>query len=124
MGKNLEAQRDEWFIQGTEQIHFALDQANGTQPRITSPTHGTILALDPDIPPKAQQLTFKAEPFSENQTLAWTLNGNTLAQGATATWLPSPGIHLIMLTDGQGAKLDSVKLEVRGAALIDAYSKP
>ena len=124
MGKNLEAQREEWFIKGTEQIHFVLNQAKGSQPRITSPTQGTILALDPDIPPKAQRLTFKAEHVGENQTLAWTLNGKTLAQGATATWLPSPGVHQITLTDGQGAKLDSVKLEVRGAAVVDASSRP
>jgi penicillin-binding protein 1C len=124
MGKNLEAQREEWFIKGTEQIHFVLNQAKGSQPRITSPTQGTILALDPDIPPKSQRLTFKAEHVGENQTLAWTLNGKTLAQGTTATWLPSPGVHQITLTDGQGAELDSVKLEVRGAALMSAPSQP
>ncbi|RYF30858.1 MAG: penicillin-binding protein 1C, partial [Comamonadaceae bacterium] len=63
-GGPLEAARDEWFLQGTEQNEFAIDSiaapatSTGAAARITSPTSGTIIALDPDIPPNRQRVRF------------------------------------------------------------------
>jgi penicillin-binding protein 1C len=139
----LEAARQEWFLVGTEQSQFAinkianeaintpataknrgknsLDEAKSTQndansassARITSPTSGTIIALDPDIPPNRQRVSFQAE----GQNVAWLLDGKPFAKGANAKWLPWPGRHVVQLVDAKGVKLDEIKLEVRGAGV-------
>ncbi len=60
-GQGLDANRQEWFLSGTEQNRFVRDDKaprtapagdeKNFAPRIDSPASGTILALDPDIPP-------------------------------------------------------------------------
>jgi penicillin-binding protein 1C len=140
---DLEAARQEWFLAGTEQPQFAinkianqaintpataknrgknsLNEAKSTQndantassARITSPTSGTIIALDPDIPPNRQRVSFAAE----GQGVAWLIDGKPFAKGANAKWLPWPGRHLVQLVDAKGAKLDEIRLEVRGAGV-------
>lgn len=83
LATSIEAARSGWFLKGTEQALFATDSkapsagatdARGRKPsknqpaahanagdavpaRITAPQDGTILALDPDIPPARQRLT-------------------------------------------------------------------
>ena len=139
----LEAARMEWFIQGTEQAQFALSApksgsiqdryqtATGTkrlknapfeiqaQARITAPTSGTIIALDPDIPPNRQRVSFSAE----GNNLKWLMDGKEFARGAQAQWLPWPGRHVIHITDASGAKLDEIRLEVRGAGVREAKTR-
>ena len=136
----LEAARNEWFIQGTEQNSFAINsvadspgskkatalkrsnksvQAAETIARITAPTSGTIVALDPDIPPTHQRLSFSAE----GQGLRWLMDGKEFAHGTQATWLPWPGRHVVQITDGRGAMLDEIRLEVRGAGVKPAAPK-
>jgi penicillin-binding protein 1C len=122
----LEAARQEWFLVGTEQSHFAINkiavQAINTMAiysnnvRITSPTSGTIIALDPDIPPNRQRVSFQAE----GQNVAWLLDGKPFAKGSAAKWLPWPGRHVVQLVDAKGVKLDEIKLEVRGAGVKTA----
>jgi penicillin-binding protein 1C len=137
----LEAARSEWFIKGTEQNLFAInsgaarariDWATGRKDtlksgfegeinaKITSPTAGTIIALDPDIPPKAQRVSFKAE----GQNLRWQIDGKAFARGREAQWLPWPGRHVVQLVDGRGTVLDEVKIEVRGAGVKAAALTP
>ncbi len=132
-----EAARDEWFIAGTEQAQFAInseaacariDCARGlkglknanserlnadTVAKITSPANGVVIALDPDIPPNRQRLTFTAT----GNNIAWRMDGKALARGAQVQWLPWPGKHVVQLTDATGEVLDEIKLEVRGAGL-------
>jgi penicillin-binding protein 1C len=121
----LEAARDEWFIQGTEQSHMALRDSLprngvGDRPaRITAPAPGTIIALDPDIPPQHQQLSFTAN----GAQVRWRIDGKPLASGAQAQWLPWPGRHVVQLADAQGTVLDEVRIEVRGAG-VKARRKP
>ncbi len=128
---NTEAPRNEWFINGTEQANFAIFSGatreypirargqntikNSATPtaRITSPSNGTIIALDPDIPPNNQRLTLLAE----GRQLRWRLDGKPLAQGNTALWSPWPGRHHFELTDAKGKVLDAVRVEVRGAGV-------
>jgi penicillin-binding protein 1C len=119
-GNQTEATREEWFIAGTEQATFATasqdKSALAKVARITSPTNGSIIALDPDIPPQRQRLTLQAQ----GHKLHWLLDGKPLAQGNQALWLPWPGRHTLQITDAQGKVLDEVKLEVRGAGVKKA----
>ncbi len=129
-GEQLEAARDEWFIDGTQQFLFATDTAtdnntdgaaaagttgspNLATPRITSPTPGTIIALDPDIPPQNQRLRLTAEGPDPR----WRLDGKPLARGAEVRWLPWPGRHKLQLVDARGSTLDEIQFEVRGAGV-------
>ncbi|WP_237218979.1 penicillin-binding protein 1C [Rhodoferax aquaticus] len=133
-----EAPRQEWFMNGTQQTTFTTDliatralsmgasgqkdpgfpsnaskQATAGTGRITAPTTGTIIALDPDIPPKNQRLTFTAE----GSQLRWQMDGKVFAKGNTAQWLPWPGRHVVRIVNSKDDVLDEVKLEVRGAGV-------
>ncbi len=133
-GDQLEAARSEWFIQGTEQAVFATDSiavsgrsdwtkgikhqklalsAAAAPGRITSPASGTIVALDPDIPPTHQRLGFSAE----GRGVRWLIDGKEFARGNEAQWLPWPGRHVVRLVDAGGKVLDEIRLEVRGAGI-------
>jgi penicillin-binding protein 1C len=119
-GNSLEAARSEWFLQGTEQPLFALDSGGaGTSSeaaaaRITAPADGTIIALDPDIPPLHQRVRFE----SEGRGVQWRIDGKHFARGNSAQWLPWPGRHVIELVDATGKVVDQRKLEVRGAGVV------
>jgi penicillin-binding protein 1C len=122
-GDRLEAQRSEWFLPGTQQEWMALDAAaTGPQAagagapagRITAPANGTIVALDPDIPPQRQRLALRAEGGGG---LRWRVDGRELARGAEAGWLPWPGRHVLQLVNGAGRVVDEVRVEVRGAGV-------
>lgn len=132
----IEAARMEWFLQGTQQSTFALKAVDPSpvnrqkrgqdsiatvpvlQARITSPSTGTIVALDPDIPPNHQRVAFSAE----SNDVRWLIDGKAFARGATAQWPPWPGRHSVQITDGRGIKLDEIRLEVRGAAVQGSKS--
>ncbi len=133
-----EAARDEWFIAGTEQSTISQDTinsivaragntasngqkgikntlSNDMAARIVQPAPGSIIALDPDIPPLRQRLNLQAE----GSGLRWLIDGKPFAQGNSASWMPWPGKHLITLADAQGKSLDEVRIEVRGATARD-----
>ncbi len=128
----LEAARQEWFLQGTQQTIFAINsvaytpyysgarglkdlkQSDKQAARITAPTTGTIIALDPDIPPKHQRVSFAAS----GNNLRWLMDGKPFAKGPSAQWLPWPGRHVVQIVDAKGQVLDEVRLEVRGAGVV------
>ncbi|MDP2367590.1 penicillin-binding protein 1C [Rhodoferax sp.] len=130
----VEAARMEWFVLGTQQTNFAMNsgaseaQYSGSRgqnspqragqgaARITAPTTGTIIALDPDIPPNRQRVSFSAEGTG----LRWLMDGKVFAKGTSAQWLPWPGRHVVRITDATGQVLDEVRLEVRGAGVTAA----
>ena len=136
-----EAARLEWFLQGTQQASFAINsvasyadntrtrglkglnvstqQAARITARITAPTTGTIIALDPDIPPNRQRVSFSAE----GSGLRWLMDGKVFAKGASAQWLPWPGRHVVQIAGERGEVLDEVRLEVRGAGVKASQSK-
>ncbi len=137
----LEAERSEWFIKGTEQHLFAINSGTASArinwatghndavkgafedqviAKIISPTSGTIIALDPDIPPNAQRITFKAE----GHNLRWRIDGKAFARGLEAQWLPWPGRHVVQLVGGNGKVQDEIKIEVRGAGIKAATLNP
>ena len=90
--------------------------SSGPAARITAPAPGTIVALDPDIPPERQRLQFTAT----GQGLLWRMDGKPLGRGARVAWLPWPGRHVVQLTDARGEVLDEIRIEVRGAGALGA----
>lgn len=116
-GQVAEAAREEWFIAGTGQAQFQPPSLTPTAvasapARIQAPTAGTILALDPDIPPLQQQLQLRANRVD----VRWLMDGKFIGQGMHMQWQPWPGPHVLQLQDRQGRLLDEVRFEVRGAA--------
>ena len=106
-----EPARDEYFVPGTAQGR----QAAGTQMAraqrygITSPRDGSIFAIDPDIPPAAQRISFEGEHG------AWVLDGKRLGKATAWSWAPWPGRHELTLLARDGHTLQTVRFEVRGA---------
>ena len=138
----LEAGREEWFLPGTQQALFAINSeavsaygvsargqkesknttpsamapGTGAAARITAPAPGTVIALDPDIPPARQRLQFTATGAG----LLWRMDGRPLGRGSRVAWLPWPGRHVVQITDAQGQVLDEIRIEVRGAGVRTA----
>ncbi|QIL78658.1 penicillin-binding protein 1C [Diaphorobacter sp. HDW4A] len=139
-GSWLESPREEWFLRGTEQKLFAIDSvesaaaqasstssssrgkkaatqavAQGMPARILSPVSGTIVALDPDIPPARQRVQFIATDAPDG--VRWLFNGKEQGRGARWGWLPWPGRYKVELIDAKGQVLDETAVEVRGAGV-------
>jgi penicillin-binding protein 1C len=117
-GSGLEAARTEWFLPGTQQPDFATEGTHRRSAlatsRITAPVSGTILALDPDIPPQRQRLQLRADG---GKAVRWHIDGREFARGPQAAWLPWPGKHVVQLVDARGQVVDEVRVEVRGAGV-------
>ena len=141
----IEAPRREWFLTGTGQSVFALSRSTegravaGGGPgkpagpsllaaQIADPADGSIVALDPDIPPRSQRLQFRAEVSGSSREgqadLRWHLDGREVARGPRWAWLPWPGRHRMQLRNAQGVVLDEVGFEVRGAGVRAAAPAP
>jgi penicillin-binding protein 1C len=113
--------RREWFIKGTEPAVKILVPDMPLQ-RITYPSDGSILVLDPNIPDDVQRVAFSADPASRNHY--WSLNGEGIGSAHEMTlWAPQGGRHLLELKDGSGNVLDSVRFEVRGYNTRDFENK-
>lgn len=148
-GLPLESARSEWFVAGTQQSLFAMAgsglpaasaSTRGTSAaspvRIARPANGTILALDPDIPPDRQRVQLSARPSGtaatqewQDTSLRWRMVSaappgaaepapKEIGRGAAAAWMPWPGRHRLELVDAKGQVLDSVQVEVRGAGVV------
>ncbi|MBX7228758.1 MAG: penicillin-binding protein 1C [Burkholderiaceae bacterium] len=106
-----EAARQEWFLEGTQRSHISL--APAARVAIVAPVEGTVIALDPDIPPSRQRVKLIS---NQRKGVLWRIDNQPVksAQGNTL-WLPQPGKHLITLHDASGAELDRAGIEVRGA---------
>ena len=117
----LEPPRRELFIAGTAQDVIranatTLERLGGAGSkeglaRIAYPGEGTIIGLDPDIPPANQRVLFKA---SSRLPAGWTWQLDGKRQPALA-WFPMPGKHHLQLLDAHGNEADAVAFEVRGA---------
>ena len=115
---NAEPPRDEVFIAGTErQTMRATAEVGGSQRfGITSPVDGSVFAIDPDIPPAAQRITFEGEAGR------WVLDGREIGGGPAdggnrLRWAPWPGRHRLTLLGVDDQPLQSVSFEVRGAGV-------
>jgi penicillin-binding protein 1C len=121
-----DAPRPEIFLAGTQPTQRDVASAQRSAPTtirttaqtqparrfgITSPRSGSVYALDPDIPPSAQKITFEGEHGT------WVLDGQRIGNGATLAWAPWPGRHVLALTAHDGREMQRVNFEVRGAAV-------
>jgi penicillin-binding protein 1C len=111
----LEPARDEWFLAGTETARVALASAAGTGARrIASPEDGSVVAIDPDMPPAVQRLRFEAAaPVPPGAS--WRLDGKRLGPARPLAWSPWPGRHVLELVTAGGMVADAVTFDVRGA---------
>ncbi|MFZ2269718.1 MAG: penicillin-binding protein 1C, partial [Azonexus sp.] len=107
-----EPARHEWFIAGTEQavIRTAASKALAG---IAYPANGSVIALDPDIPPSRQRVPLRlSAPTSAGWV--WRIDGKTLGKATARTfWLPQPGRHQLSLENARGEIIDSVIFDVR-----------
>ena len=119
----LEAPRDEWFLVGTETDRIVrgaalaavtTGAARGGNGAIRLPVDGTIVAIDPDIPPQRQRMTFQAAKHDAGG-LQWRLDDRVVGRGPRVEWAVWPGRHTLELVDAHRKSLDRVVFEVRGA---------
>jgi len=107
-----EPARQEWFLAGTETPLVQAATAKSLA-RIAYPAEGTIIALDPDIPPTRQRVPLRLSAPA-GKGWQWRLDGQALGPvGVKTLWLPQPGRHRLALVDAAGAELDGVVFEVR-----------
>jgi len=104
--------REEWFVRGTEPD--LKDQKIGhARSRIIYPPSGTVFALDPDIPPELQRVSFISE--TSGNGLKWVLNGTPIGEaGKTIPWGLKAGKYSLAIADEDGKILDNVYFDVRG----------
>ncbi len=110
--KIKEAARQEWFVAGTGMrvVQLAETKALG---HISYPGQGTIIALDPDIPPARQRIALQLSG-QPDPGWQWRIDGQPVGSAAgELLWRPSPGRHRLALADASGGELESVSFEVR-----------
>ncbi len=109
-----ESPQTEWFLRGTEPLEIKKGDPT-LQPKISSPTQGSVIALDPDIPPNQQRVLFEADPCTSSYS--WILNGKEMTETqGRFLWPPEKGRYKLELRDRQKRLRDSVDFEVRGSA--------
>ena len=110
----VEPARDELFLKGTALTEIRITDPTTARPRLTAPTNGAIIALDPDIPPARQRVIIRATGAPTATILIDGRRLPTIRDGArlTALWAPTPGAHLVTLAQGD-AVLDRTRLTVR-----------
>jgi penicillin-binding protein 1C len=110
--RDVEPERVEWFLAGTEPQAVAQTLALD-HPRILAPARGTLIALDPDIPPSRQRIVFEAD--AAPSSMRWILDGTDIGSAAALlVWEPTSGKHTLSLEDAGQHLLDTVAFEVRG----------
>ena len=107
-----EPARDEWFVAGTESTVVRAATHNALA-RIDYPAEGSVIALDPDIPPQHQRIPLRLSAPAE-RGWQWRMNDQALGPAERhKLWRPQPGRQHLMLLDQRGTVIDSVRFEVR-----------
>jgi penicillin-binding protein 1C len=110
----LEPGRREWFMAGTQSRSIELLAAAQQQPKIRYPGEGTIIALDPDIPPARQKVQFLAQA---GDGMRWRLDDDAAVPvNGAAGWTPVPGLHRLRLLGTDEQERDAISFRVRGLA--------
>ena len=106
------ASREEWFIRGTEPS-TQNQRAGQFNPKIIYPPSGTVIAIDPDIPPELQKVFFVCQVHEDD--FQWVLNGSPWERtGGMVPWIPKAGKYHLAIADKDEKILDYVYFEVRG----------
>ena len=110
-----EPPRREWFITGTTMR--VVKRATPTAlARIAYPGQGTVIALDPDIPPERQKIKLKLSGTADNRW-RWHMDDNFLGKASDVIrWIPAPGKHRLTLTEN-GREIETVRFEIRALPL-------
>ena len=109
-----ERTRLEWQVEGTQYTPIRLADRQAVQ-KILYPSAGTIIAIDPDIPPAVQRVFFESHPQSHD--LLWSLDGEIYGSAKRLVpWKPEPGHHILQLVGENGEIRDQVNFSVRGPA--------
>ncbi len=117
--QGIEPRREEWFIRGTEPLD-AKKKIGQQNQRILYPPAGSVIVLDPDIPPGLQRVFLTSQIHGTG--CQWILNGKTLKEdGNSISWTPVAGKYTLVLADGQGHLMDSVSFVVRGNGQEDLW---
>ncbi|MCE1181590.1 MAG: penicillin-binding protein 1C [Rhodocyclales bacterium] len=107
-----EPPREEYFLAGT-QMDVVRSAGAQALARIAYPADGSIIALDPDIPPPRQRLPLRLSAPA-GKGWQWEIDGKPLGRADRAqSWLPMPGKHRLLLRDARRQTLDAVAFEVR-----------
>lgn len=109
----VEPPRQEWFVAKTQPTGSlcGLDDSN---PQILSPASGAIIALDPDIPARAQRIVFEASRGARNSD--WILDGRAIAPvHGELLWTPSPGAHTLSIARDSVNAVQTIQFVVRGS---------
>ncbi|MBX9834059.1 MAG: penicillin-binding protein 1C, partial [Burkholderiaceae bacterium] len=123
-GTSARGQKESKFAATATSTATAASALTGAAARITAPASGTVIAVDPDIPPTRQRLQFAATgerlqfTATGDGVLLWRMDGKPLGRGPQVAWLPWPGRHVVQITNAQGQVLDEIRLEVRGAGAV------
>ena len=108
----VEPPRDEWFVAGSE-LRVVRAASTEALARITYPAEGSVIALDPDIPPHRQRVLLRLSGAA-GQDWVWRMDQKILGKAASPRlWLPQPGRHRLSLESKLGENLGSVSFEVR-----------
>ena len=91
----------------------------GALAHIAYPGQGTIIALDPDIPPQNQRIALQLSG-APGPGWQWRVDGRTIGTAAgEVLWRPAPGRHRLSLLDANGQELEVVsnkERELKGKA--------
>ncbi len=111
-GRVAEAARQEWFLAGSAMSVVRLADASALA-HIAYPGQGTIIALDPDIPPENQRIAL-ALSGPAGAGWQWRIDGKAAGVASRdVLWRPVPGKHRLALFDAGGRELEHVSFEVR-----------
>lgn len=113
----VEADRDEWFLTGTQQ---ALQQNNAlpnTLPRITYPTHKQQIVLDGRLPLAEQPLRLQISANVPGMKFLLDQKSLPINDGQSL-WVARAGHHQLALVDHQNRQIESLDFDVtvRGSA--------
>ncbi len=111
----VEPPRQEWFVAKTEPTGSA-SGIDDSSPQILSPAAGAIIALDPDIPARAQRVVFEASRGVRNSH--WILDGHAIAPvRGELLWTPSVGAHTLSIARDSVNAVQTIQFVVRGSNL-------
>lgn len=108
----VESNHQEWFLADTTAPKIEAVTVENEIARISSPSNGLIIALDPDIPESQQRVPITTKGARSDMNLM--VDGNRLGSATEPIlWKPTIGAHRLALQDAQGKIIDQVLFTVR-----------